>query len=126
MPSAGAPWTWPRRSGWTARARRSTPPRLRHDARERGPEPVGPARRRTRAGTRGRIGRLLPTVYATAGCSAPVANARRVGREIADALREQGVDAAIVTSTEGPARAAVQRWPRRSSARASRRCRSAR
>jgi glycine reductase complex component B subunit gamma len=47
----------------------------------------------------GRIGRLLPTVYATAGCSAPVANARRVGREIADALREAGVDAAIVTST---------------------------
>jgi len=47
----------------------------------------------------GRIGRLLPTVYATPGCSAPVANARRVGREIAAALREQGVDAAIVTST---------------------------
>jgi glycine reductase len=47
----------------------------------------------------GRIGRLLPTIYATPGCSAPVANARRVGREIAEALREQGVDAAIVTST---------------------------
>ena len=44
-------------------------------------------------------GRLLPTIYATAGCSAPVTNARRVGREIAEALREQGVDAAIVTST---------------------------
>src|SRR5262249_40025990 len=39
--------------------------------------PLGVARELEREG---RIGRLLPTVYATAGCSAPVANARRVGR----------------------------------------------
>ncbi len=47
----------------------------------------------------GRVGRLLPRIYTTAGCSAPVANARRIGQEIADQLREQGVEAAIVTST---------------------------
>lgn len=47
----------------------------------------------------GRIGRLVPRVYSTAGCSAPVANARRVGREIAEALRADGVEAAILTST---------------------------
>src|SRR4051812_41441748 len=44
----------------------------------------------------GIVGRLLPRVYTTAGCSAPVANARRIGQEIADQLREQGVEAAIV------------------------------
>ena len=47
----------------------------------------------------GRIGRLLPYVYATAGCSAPVANARRVGQAIAAELRAQGVDGVILTST---------------------------
>jgi betaine reductase len=47
----------------------------------------------------GRVGRVLPHVYTTAGCSAPVANARRIGQEIADQLRAQGVAAAILTST---------------------------
>ena len=47
----------------------------------------------------GRFARLLPYVYATAGCSAPVANARRIGREIAAALRAHQVDGVILTST---------------------------
>jgi betaine reductase len=58
--------------------------------------PLDAARDLERAG---RIGRLLPYVYTTAGCSAPVANARRIGRAIAVDLQRQGVDAAIVTST---------------------------
>jgi hypothetical protein len=42
---------------------------------------------------------LLQYVYTTAGCSAPVANARRIGREIAAELQREGVHAAIITST---------------------------
>ena len=82
--------------------------RARHEVRRRGYDtalvnadpnrlvPLDAARELERAG---RFGRLLPRVYATAGCSAPVANARRIGRQIAAELRQQGVDAAIVTST---------------------------
>jgi glycine reductase complex component B subunit gamma len=58
--------------------------------------PLDAARELERAG---RFGRLLPYVYTTAGCSAPVANARQIGREIAAELQAQRVDAAIVTST---------------------------
>jgi glycine reductase len=58
--------------------------------------PLDAARDLERAG---RFGRLLQYVYTTAGCSAPVANARRIGREIAAELQREGVHAAIVTST---------------------------
>jgi glycine reductase len=47
----------------------------------------------------GRVGRLLSRVYTTAGCSAPLANARRIGQEIAEQLRAEGVEAVILTST---------------------------
>jgi glycine reductase len=47
----------------------------------------------------GRVGRLSPRVYTTAGCSAPVANARHIGQEIAAQLQADGVEAVILTST---------------------------
>jgi len=47
----------------------------------------------------GQIGRLFDKFVSTTGLSNPIANSRRLGREIADYLRQQGVEAVILTST---------------------------
>jgi len=47
----------------------------------------------------GRIGRLYDKYVVTTGLSNPVQNSRRLGREIADHLKQNGVDAVILTST---------------------------
>jgi glycine reductase len=47
----------------------------------------------------GRIGRILPWLYTTVGNVQPVERARRFGREIAQSLREEGVQAALFTAT---------------------------
>ena len=47
----------------------------------------------------GRIGRLYDKYVVTTGLSNPVQNSRRLGREIADHLKQAGVDAVILTST---------------------------
>ena len=49
-----------------------------------------------RAGT---VGRLNPTIYATAGLSMSLTNAKKVGREMARRLLADGVHAIILTST---------------------------
>jgi len=47
----------------------------------------------------GIIGRLFETVYSTAGLGMTLSNARRLGRDIAQQLRQAGVEAVILTST---------------------------
>jgi glycine reductase len=47
----------------------------------------------------GAIGKLFETIYATAGLSMSITNAKRVGQEIAKRLLREGVQAAILTST---------------------------
>lgn len=47
----------------------------------------------------GVIGRLFDTVYSTAGLGMTLSNARRLGRDIAQHLRQEGVQAVILTST---------------------------
>ncbi len=58
--------------------------------------PVDAAREMERDG---RIGRLYENYVVTTGLSNPVQNSRRLGREIADHLKQAGVDAVILTST---------------------------
>jgi len=45
------------------------------------------------------IGRLFETVYATAGLGMTLANARRLGHDIAQNLKKEGVQAVVLTST---------------------------
>jgi len=47
----------------------------------------------------GAIGKLHETVYSTTGVATTLAHSARMGREIADKLRQAGVDAVILTST---------------------------
>ena len=47
----------------------------------------------------GAIGKLHETVYSTVGVATTLAQSARMGREIAEKLREAGVDAVILTST---------------------------
>jgi glycine reductase len=47
----------------------------------------------------GRIGRLYDNYVVTTGLSNPVQNSRRLGRDIAEHLKQAGVDAVILTST---------------------------
>jgi len=47
----------------------------------------------------GRIGELHDRYYVTAGMATPVRNARVMGAQIADELKQQGVDAVIFTAT---------------------------
>lgn len=47
----------------------------------------------------GVIGRLADTVHSTAGLGMSLTAARRIGREIAGSLKEDGVEAVILTST---------------------------
>jgi betaine reductase len=47
----------------------------------------------------GQIGQLFERFVSTTGLSNPLANSRRLGREIAEYLRQQGVQAVILTST---------------------------
>lgn len=58
--------------------------------------PVDAARELEREG---RIGRLYENYVVTTGLSNPLQNSRRLGREIADHLKQAGVDAVILTST---------------------------
>ena len=45
------------------------------------------------------VGEVHNQFIATSGLANPLANSRRLGREIAQNLKEQGVDAVILTST---------------------------
>ena len=45
------------------------------------------------------VGRLHSEFLSTSGLSNPLANARRIGREMAQKVRSEGVDAVILTST---------------------------
>jgi glycine reductase len=47
----------------------------------------------------GVIGRLFGTVYSTAGLGMTLSNARRLGRDIGQSLKKEGVQAVILTST---------------------------
>ncbi len=47
----------------------------------------------------GAVGRLYETVYATAGLGMSLTNAKKLGREIGQRLRQDGVQAVILTST---------------------------
>lgn len=47
----------------------------------------------------GRIGELHPTLYTTVGNVMPVERARRLGREVAQELRDAGVQAVLLTAT---------------------------
>jgi glycine reductase complex component B subunit gamma len=58
--------------------------------------PVDAARELER---QGRIGKLYDKYVVTTGLTNPVQNSRRLGREIADHLKQAGVDAVILTST---------------------------
>ena len=58
--------------------------------------PVDAARELEAAGT---IGELYDHFLSTSGLSNPLDNSRRLGREMAEHLREAGVDAVILTST---------------------------
>ena len=58
--------------------------------------PVDVARELEQAGT---IGKLHETVYSTVGVATTLAHSARMGREIAEKLKEAGVDAVILTST---------------------------
>jgi glycine reductase complex component B subunit gamma len=58
--------------------------------------PLDAARQLERSG---QIGRLFDKFVSTTGLSNPIDNSRRLGREIAEYLRQQGVQAVILTST---------------------------
>jgi glycine reductase len=58
--------------------------------------PLGPMRELEREGA---IGKLFDTIYATAGLSMSLTNAKRVGQEMGKRLKQGGVQAAILTST---------------------------
>jgi glycine reductase len=58
--------------------------------------PVDVARELERQGA---IGKLHETVYSTVGVATTLEHSARMGREIADKLRQAGVDAVILTST---------------------------
>jgi glycine reductase complex component B subunit gamma len=58
--------------------------------------PVDVARELEQAGA---IGKLHETVYSTVGVATTLAHSARMGREIAEKLKEAGVDAVILTST---------------------------
>jgi glycine reductase len=58
--------------------------------------PVDVARELEQAGS---IGKLHETVYSTVGVATTLAHSARMGREIAEKLKEAGVDAVILTST---------------------------
>ena len=58
--------------------------------------PLDAARQMERSG---QIGRLFDKFVSTTGLSNPIDNSRRLGREIAEYLRQQGVQAVILTST---------------------------
>ena len=58
--------------------------------------PVDVARELEQAGA---IGKLHETVYSTVGVATTLAQSARMGREIAEKLKEAGVDAVILTST---------------------------
>ncbi|HZA21255.1 MAG TPA: glycine/sarcosine/betaine reductase selenoprotein B family protein, partial [Dehalococcoidia bacterium] len=45
------------------------------------------------------VGEIHSKFIATSGLANPLANSRRLGREIAQNLKESGVDAVILTST---------------------------
>lgn len=47
----------------------------------------------------GKVGRVLPNLYTTVGNVQPVERARRFGREMALALKQEGVHAALFTAT---------------------------
>ena len=47
----------------------------------------------------GTLGKLYDEFLSTSGLSNPLANSRRLGREMAQKLKEEGVDAVILTST---------------------------
>lgn len=47
----------------------------------------------------GQVGRVLPYLYTTVGNVQPVERARRFGREMALALKQDGVDAVLLTAT---------------------------
>jgi glycine reductase len=49
--------------------------------------------------TDGRVGALHETLYTTTGNSTPVATAAKFGQEIAQRLRDAGVQAVILTGT---------------------------
>ena len=47
----------------------------------------------------GKVGRVLPYLYTTVGNVQPVERARRFGREMASALKKDGVHAVLFTAT---------------------------
>src|ERR1043166_5084295 len=47
----------------------------------------------------GRIGKLHESFLSTSGLANPLSNTRRMGREMAQRVKELGVDAVILTST---------------------------
>ena len=47
----------------------------------------------------GVVGKLHEQFVSTSGLANPLANSRRLGREIAQKLKQEGVDAVILTST---------------------------
>jgi glycine reductase len=47
----------------------------------------------------GVVGKLHDCFISTSGLANPLANSRRLGREIAQKLKQEGVDAVILTST---------------------------
>jgi len=47
----------------------------------------------------GRIGHVHEDLYVTMGNVAPVARARQFGREIAEDLRQEGVEAVLLSAT---------------------------
>jgi glycine reductase len=47
----------------------------------------------------GIIGKLHNEFISTCGRSNPLSNTRRLGREIAEKIKQEGVDAVILTST---------------------------
>ena len=49
--------------------------------------------------TRGVIGKLHEEFLSTCGRSNPLSNTRRLGREMAEKVKREGVDAVILTST---------------------------
>jgi glycine reductase len=58
--------------------------------------PLDVAREMERAGA---FARLYPEFLSTTGLANPLENSRRIGREMADYLKADGVDAVILTST---------------------------
>ena len=58
--------------------------------------PVDALRELEKAGV---VGKVHEVFISTSGLANPLANSRRLGREIAQKLKEQGVDAVVLTST---------------------------